>query len=283
MSSKNLCIYHGNCMDGFGAAWVVHNYFGRNEKLCDFHPGVYGETPPDVTGKNITVVDFSYPREVMKNIITKANSVVVLDHHKTAIDDLKGIQFTDSLFDVNRSGAMIAWNYFFPNQEPPKLIKYIQDRDLWKFILDHSKAVNEYIAALPYSFFNYYQLHAEIEDDKFIDTVIDRGYTLLRKKMKEVEELATHARMTNIGGFMVPTCNAPYFVVSELGAYLCNYYPDAPFSACYWETPEGRVYGLRSVKGSGMDVSEVAKNLGGGGHKHAAGFKVSYEELHRKG
>jgi nanoRNase/pAp phosphatase (c-di-AMP/oligoRNAs hydrolase) len=48
-----------------------------------------------------------------------------------------------------------------------------------------------------------------------------------------------------------------------------------PFAACYWDTPEGRAFSLRSSD-DGADVAEVAKQYGGGGHRNAAGFKVSY-------
>lgn len=47
----------------------------------------------------------------------------------------------------------------------------------------------------------------------------------------------------------------------------------ARVAACYWDTPEGRVFSLRSTD-TGPDVSEIAKAYGGGGHAHAAGFRV---------
>jgi nanoRNase/pAp phosphatase (c-di-AMP/oligoRNAs hydrolase) len=45
------------------------------------------------------------------------------------------------------------------------------------------------------------------------------------------------------------------------------------FAATYYDTDKSRVFSLRSSKG-GVDVGEVAKLFGGGGHKHAAGFSV---------
>lgn len=35
----------------------------------------------------------------------------------------------------------------------------------------------------------------------------------------------------------------------------------------------------RPSLGDGLDVSEIAKLYGGGGHKNAAGFKVGYDRL----
>ena len=46
-----------------------------------------------------------------------------------------------------------------------------------------------------------------------------------------------------------------------------------PFAACYWDTEGARVFSLRSAD-DGLDVSEIAKQYGGGGHVRAAGFSV---------
>jgi nanoRNase/pAp phosphatase (c-di-AMP/oligoRNAs hydrolase) len=46
------------------------------------------------------------------------------------------------------------------------------------------------------------------------------------------------------------------------------------FAACYWDTPEGRVFSLRSI--GDFDVSEIAKQYGGGGHKNASGFRLPH-------
>ena len=73
----------------------------------------------------------------------------------------------------------------------------------------------------------------------------------------------------------MPVLNAPYFWSSDAGHIMGV---GEPFAACYWDTPGGRVYSLRSAE-DGVDVSEIAVMYGGGGHKHAAGFKVSYSEL----
>jgi oligoribonuclease NrnB/cAMP/cGMP phosphodiesterase (DHH superfamily) len=47
-----------------------------------------------------------------------------------------------------------------------------------------------------------------------------------------------------------------------------------PFAAYYWDSPTGREFGLRSAP-DGLDVSVIARKFGGGGHKHAAGFKLT--------
>lgn len=74
----------------------------------------------------------------------------------------------------------------------------------------------------------------------------------------------------NIGGYNVPVSNLPYAMSSDAGHIMGK---GEPFAACYTDTEKGRVFSLRSSP-EGVDVSEIAKQYGGGGHKHAAGFTI---------
>ena len=82
-----LVIYHANCWDGFCAAWVARKALGEIEPF----PAYYGAKPPNVAGREVYILDFSYKRPVMREILASARSVVVLDHHKTAEVELDGI------------------------------------------------------------------------------------------------------------------------------------------------------------------------------------------------
>lgn len=72
---RTICIYHGNCADGFTAAWAVWKALGAQ---VEFIPGVYGEAPPDVTGADVIMVDFSYKRPVLEAMAAKAHSMLIL-------------------------------------------------------------------------------------------------------------------------------------------------------------------------------------------------------------
>ncbi|MFP4063271.1 MAG: hypothetical protein ACLFS2_10825 [Halochromatium sp.] len=80
----------------------------------------------------------------------------------------------------------------------------------------------------------------------------------------------TLAYRSQIGGHEVPVINVPSKYSSDVGAALCG---GEPFAACYWDTPAGRRFSLRS-DAQGLDVSQIAAGFGGGGHRHAAGFLV---------
>lgn len=285
MSEKLLCIYHGNCADGFGAAWAVRKKY----PTATFHPGVYGQPPPDVTGADVVLVDFTYKRPVLLEMARVAKSILVLDHHKTAQNDLVGLPTAEEgyegflqrarrdskeaihkigvRFDMARSGCMIAWDYFHPGLTPPALMLHIQDRDLWLFKLHGTREIQACVFSYPYDF----AVWDGLMDEDVTNLRID-GTAIERKHHKDVAELigVTKRRMS-IGGHNVPVANLPYTLSSDAGHAMGK---GEPFAACYWDTEHGRTFSLRSEPG-GVDVSEVAALFGGGGHKNAAGFTVA--------
>lgn len=289
--SKVLCIYHGNCADGFTAAWAVYRKFGN---AVEFHPGVYQDAPPDVTDRHVLLVDFSYKRPVLSEMAAKAKTVLILDHHKSAAEDLAGFEapcaYEDwhdtslnlvssavppiaALFDMNRSGAGITWDYFHAGWERPNLVNYVEDRDLWRFKLPLSREVNAYIFAHDYTFKNWDYLNAATADHMGIQHVADMGGAIEQKHHKDVAELVTATRREmEIGGVVLPVCNMPYTLTSDAGNKMAKEHP-SKIGVCYWDTPEGRVFSLRSTD-DGPDVSKIAAQYGGGGHAHASGFRV---------
>lgn len=267
---KKLCIYHGNCADGYGAAWVVRRAFGEDN--VEFFPGVYQQSPPDVKDRDVILVDFSYKLPVMQQIVYAAKTVTVLDHHKTAEEDLRSLgdnPKVDIVFDMNRSGCRIAWDYFFYGQEPPPLLLHIEDRDLWRFKLPMTREIQATVFSYPYEFDVWDGLMQTDPAKLAIE-----GKAIERKHFKDIDELlGVVTRPMNIGGHRVLIANLPYTLVSDAANKLAT---DMPFGGCYWDGPDGRIFGLRSTDG-GIDVSEVAKQYGGGGHRNAAGFKVSFD------
>lgn len=266
--NKPLVIYHGNCADGFGAAWVFKRY-GPEE--YDFYAGVYQTPPPDCTGRDVYLVDFSYKRPVVEEMLKVANRVVLIDHHKTALEDLQpmiDLGRIESLCSMEHSGAVLAWMYFHHGKSHtmPQLLRHIEDRDLWKFALRKTREIQATVFSHPYDF--------DVWDKLVscnIDDLVREGAAIERKHHKDVAELLQVCqRRMEIGGLMVPVASLPYTLVSDAAHAMAK---GEPFAACYWDTDAGRVFGLRSTD-DGADVSIVAKQYGGGGHPHAAGFTV---------
>ena len=262
---NTLCIYHGNCADGFSGAWVVRRALGTD---IDFHAGVYQTPPPDVTARDVVLVDFSYKRPIMERMVVDAKSVLVLDHHKTAADDLKDLDGAEVVFDMERAGSKIAWDYYFPTEAPPPVLLHVEDRDLWRFAMPKTREIQANIFSYPYDFAVWERL---MQSDPAVLAV--EGAAIERKHIKDVNELlCVMQRRMVIGGYNVPVANLPYTMVSDAAHKMAE---GEAFAGCYWDTPVGRVFGLRSMS-DGMDVSEIAKQYGGGGHKNSAGFTLSY-------
>jgi oligoribonuclease NrnB/cAMP/cGMP phosphodiesterase (DHH superfamily) len=269
-------IYHGNCADGFSAAWCFWRKYGTG---ADYVAGVHQQDPPDVTGRDVYLVDFSYKRAVVEQMLKVANSVCLIDHHKTAIEDLQPLFMQDSgagepkklahFTDLNRSGATLAWDYLFPGEDRPLLLGHVEDRDLWRFKLPGTREIHAVVFSLEYSFETWDKLMSA--DQVELLKMTAAGAAIERKHHKDVAELvAVCKRRMVIGTHDVPVASLPYTMASDAAHLMAQ---GEPFAACYWDTADGRVFSLRATD-DGVDVSDVAKLYGGGGHAKAAGFKV---------
>jgi oligoribonuclease NrnB/cAMP/cGMP phosphodiesterase (DHH superfamily) len=282
-----ICIYHDKCADGFGSAWCL---WVKN-KLVDFHPAGYGSQPPDVKGKIVYILDFSYSREVIEKMAEDAVAVIILDHHKTAEEDLFGYPTPPTveemssvssssdwaagnvfaIFDMERSGAGISWDYF-NGGERPKMIDYIEDRDLWKFKHKETRAFQANLFSYDYDFMAWTEVYMRTTFGlDGMEKFLAEGEAIERNHQKNVRELSEFlARPMNIAGYDVEVASVPHTLCSDVGHALAK---KNPFGASYWDTKSSRKFSLRSTD-DGIDVSEVAKLFGGGGHRNAAGFSV---------
>jgi len=198
-------------------------------------------------------------------MIEEANSLLVIDHHKSAMVELHDISNTK--FDMHKSGAMLAWEFFHPGKEPPKFIQYIQDRDLWKWELPYSKEFAAAFDMVPFEFEEF----EKFEDDSVFDDAVKRGSYILAYSKTVVKKVCEKAQLRKMDGKDVMVVNASHWM-SEIGSRLA---PDCDFAMIwYWdhESKETKV-SLRAFHDT-VDVSEVAKRFGGGGHKQASGFQL---------
>lgn len=275
--SDATVVYHASCCDGFCAAWVMRKKYPE----AVFHAAQHGDPPPDVTGRRVFLVDFCYKRPEMLRIIESAKSVTVLDHHRTAeaaLSDLDGILPPGAekpvvvVFDMNKSGGRLTWEYLFPGEVSPWLVDYTEDRDLWRHALDNTLAVNAALRSYPLDFVLWDEL-ARIKPGPWSfgehwHVLVAGGEAILRDQKKTVDAHVSFAAEVEFAGHKVLAVNATT-LVSEIAGELAK---GRPFGLVYFDTAGGkRVYNLRSDK-NGVDVSEIAKARGGGGHARAAGF-----------
>lgn len=259
-------IYHGNCFDGFGAAWAAWKALGET---AEYRAALYGDPPPTLINADqgkLYLLDFSFPRNILI-ALTKEFDLTVLDHHKTAQADLDGLAFAK--FDLAKSGATLAWEHFHPDKPIPPMISYVQDRDLWKFDLPGSREISAWMRSWPFDFG--WWSRAEVDLRLAFEECRKEGEAILRFQQQQVSNMADNFFWKEMRGNIVPVVNATVFF-SEVGEELCKRHPNSPFSAYYLDRKDGkRQWGLRSR--GGFDCSKVAKLYGGGGHPGAAGFE----------
>lgn len=275
-TDRPLVLYHAACADGFCAAWVAHKVMPDAEYVAV----QYGQDPPAAANdkdRTLFILDFSYPGDVMFRLAAmRHKEMIVLDHHKTAEAALNGLELEllsnncgDALrthFDMSKSGGRLAWEHFFPSKPSPWLVDYTEDRDLWRWKLFGSKEVSATLASYPRDFALW---------DSFDKAGLDcrnrmegEGVGILRYQSQQVESQAANASEIELDGHKVLAVNAT-MLISEIAGKLAE---DRPFGASFFTRADGKqVWSLRSRDG-GIDVSEVAKGYGGGGHRNAAGF-----------
>jgi len=264
-SNIDLVIYHKGCTDGFGSAWAAWKLLGDR---AEYHAAKYGESPPDVKGKNVVVLDFSYDNATTKKLIQEAKGFLVIDHHKSAMVELHDVSCTH--FDMTHSGAMLAWKFFHPGKEPPRLIKFIEDRDLWKWEIPYSK---EFSAAFDMVKFNFEDFDKYL-DDSAVDDAQEQGAYILAYSKTVISKIAKKASSRKLGGKDVLVVNSPHWM-SEIGAALA---PKCDFAVIWYYDHDTRQVKISlRAHHDDSDVSEVAKRWGGGGHRKAAGFVLQAE------
>lgn len=268
--NKTLVIYHGKCTDGWTSAWAAWKKFGDS---ADYVPASYqsGETF-DVDGRDVFILDYCpRTRQEVENIANRASSLVVLDHHLTSTDSLKGFEGESKInitLDFTRSGAGISWDYFHPHVLRPLLVNYVEDNDIWKHEMIMSKAVTTSIFSYPHDEFETWSKLSDTVETN-LQQILAEGSALLRAQEVALGNVKRSVvRMDIFGHKNIPVINASSGVnISELLHQLC----EDKFSVSWHQMADSRFkYSLRSAKD--FDVTKIAEVYGGGGHKNASGF-----------
>jgi nanoRNase/pAp phosphatase (c-di-AMP/oligoRNAs hydrolase) len=262
-----VIIYHGECPDGFGAAWAAHKKFGDKAEYIPVHHN-HAE-PEGLVNKEIYFLDFAYSAVQMKELIKRNKKVTAIDHHIAREDAIKLTE--DHLYSTDNSGAVLAWRYFHTGRPVPKMLEYIEDRDLWRFKIKESDPVCAFIDTYDFDFSAWDKLAEEIEEEKFRAEAVKRGMIMLEHENRLMDRMiAEGSRIVNFEGHEVYAINAPHFFASHIGSILYKKKP--PFAIIWSEDKERVNVSLRS-DGS-VDVNELASKYKGGGHRGSAGFSI---------
>ena len=319
---KPLVIYHASCADGFGAAFAAWLKFGDD---AEYVPMQYLDSKLNAveawealsaaipskanTGREVYILDFSLPKPVMDKLFAVSERVVWLDHHKTAFemwceDGERSLCEQSNgrdevILDNNKSGAMLAWEFFHPGPEVPLFIRHIDDYDRWQFKIDGTKAFNKAIwSHAPWSFKQWVEWFYDCEagfTHKYWADFYTEGEAILRAHEQNVQSVVKgSARECWIkapepidlpGSFLDEVtqgwqglaANCPPHLTSDVGHELAN--QSGTFGLC-WTLSQTDLVAKCSLRSNGdYDVSAIAKAFGGGGHRNAAGFEAPIATL----
>lgn len=283
--NKTVVIYHANCADGLTGAAIAKKALGDN---VVFVPGSYGKVIKTFIDCTIYFIDFSYKRKDMEDILI-CNDVILIDHHKSAIEDLMEIKQDFHTFyvsvDNSLSGAGLAWKYFYGSSNPPRLVQYVQDRDLWTWEFESSAPFLKYLdTTVPKTVEAYFEelRKSTLDPIEYFDPAIRDGAIMLSVEEAIEDNLVKRNTVmrTILNYPNVPCVNATGEFASKVGNKLLLKHLDAPFSVVWYLDEDGIKISLRSTN-ERKDVSLIASEISpnGGGHSNAAGVRIGSTEI----
>lgn len=259
-------ILHHNDADGFGAAYSAWKKFGFKD--THYLPIDYGWTFPDLEdGSDVFILDFSIPRELLDALAARMNSVQILDHHKSAM--LKLGNHPNAFFDMNRSGAGIAWDYFNPGVPRPDFINYIEDQDLNRLALPESEQVRTSLLVIPQTLEDFI-----VGSEMPIYERVKEGYILQKQIQYNLVRGLEYTHTIQIDEFKMLCVNVCLHQ-SNYGTELLKTVgaADCDFAGVWYRVNQDMIkFSCRSKKD--FDVSLVCERFKGGGHPQAAGFEI---------
>lgn len=268
-------VYHGGCVDGlFGLAVVRRALEGKGYEVRAI-AGAYNKPLPSMEGAALVVcVDFCPTAEQLQDLRAAHDNVTVIDHHDTArplLEHVRGMM--EVVFDMDESGATLAWRHYFPGEPMPALLGYVRDRDLWRWELPGSKPINYMLQKLkrhegalpPFDLWGH---------GGYIDSLKSMGDVEMRVRDEAVLSAVARCHWRQVGVHRVP-CTMMQLWESELGHELLNAHPEALISANISVQADGSVrFSVRA--NDRLHVGDLMRDLfGGGGHPNAAGAEFA--------
>ena len=276
---KPLVLYHGRgCPDGFAAALAAWLFFeGQAELLGLDHGDIKSVADlPAIDGRAVYILDFSFASEILRGIEQRAAKLVLLDHHKSAAEKLTGFACRCGVvhFDMTKSGARLAWEFFQSDRSLPDLVRFVEDRDIWVWQYPQSAG---FLAALdmePYDFERWAQIASFTPEE--LELFMARGQAMDEKFSKLAADIAQGGQPITFNGQRGLMVNAPGVFHSLVGDILSK---QSGTFALMWSATQGGVVkvGLRSQRS--FDCIPLAESMHGGGHAQACGFRMGPERL----
>lgn len=285
--SKNIIVfYHEFCLDGFTSAYIANKKF---KNKAEYIPLSYSSNDDnilkeknikikDLKDKEIYFLDFCLDKNNIEKILKVAKKLIILDHHigaKDIVSNIDGSVFGNT--EKGESGAVVASKYFFPNEKISNLIKYVSIGDTYYFSKNENQRKIEentlsYIHSFDFDFKVFSKLEKDLENKIKFKQIKEIGEILNRNFNKLIDQQLKNAKLINFEGYEIYAINNSSIFTSRLGNKLAELSKDKFAISYLFQNNLLKI----SLRGKGkINLSELAKKFGGGGHFNAASFILS--------
>ena len=271
-------VYHYPCPDGFLSAVIAFSVRPHALFLPVTHSSKLSHIAPQIKGRTVLFVDIapSSPSDLKQ---WEMADYLILDHHATNRDTLSAVSPRNAKFDMNSSGCGLAFQYFYPGQIPPVLLKYIELYDLWKhhnepdcaeFLLGFHNIVPDCVMCWDSV------LRMKNPHRLFVPT----GHVLMKPRNKSIHFFASHADLRLLNGRRLWVVNVTdRSIINEIGYEICRKNGDD--AALMWYYNHKQHVCICRLRSQSMDVGLLAKELGGGGHTCSSSFKFQGSNIEK--
>jgi uncharacterized protein len=286
-------IYHNNCYDGYTGFYlfIKSKQWVKNPIVYPDYPSSK-TIPPNIDGKNVIIIDVAYSADILKKIANKANKVLFIDHHKTIIKDIKKLKLKpphEIVYDVDECGATLVWKYFFSNKKMPLFLKYIRDNDIGIWEMDGTIDLHTYLEVNFQKKPNFECLKKwdSLFKTPFLNKAIKMGKIYNEYKQHIIKKIARQHQVKTFPGkkfkkiikgkYTVAVLNNTCISATPVGKYVIDNY-NVDFCMIWTIDKKNNKY-IISFRSNEVDVGQIAKLLGGGGHKLASGVSLDKKKV----
>jgi oligoribonuclease NrnB/cAMP/cGMP phosphodiesterase (DHH superfamily) len=265
-------LYHNNCPDGFGSAWIVW----RHLKGDATYMGVVPDKLPSYTqfkNKYVVIIDISLPKKYLDDVASVAKNVMMIDHHNTYADEFG--DHPNAIFDKEHSAIYITWRVFNPDEKIPQFVRYIEDNDLAKYEINKTEAfVTTLGVKIPFHHIDYFRVWDKLLNPAFVDSLLIDGQKYQEFKNYILKRNMHVAESKTLAGYKVLVANfGAVGLASDLGNKISESNPNYDFVILWSYHTANKEYSIMlRTRNDEVDLSQIAKKFGGGGHPRDARF-----------
>ena len=284
----DIVVFHYPCQDGLVSAWITHLFHTMHKESIELYPIQHGTSlnVERLKSKKVLFCDYAPANEYLDILEKDCTSILILDHHITSANR---ITKPYAYFDMERSGAGIVWDYFFGGIRPD-FINWVEDRDLWKWKYTESAkfyaGIQMVLSTLKYDdYIGMFNILDELYNFPSKTTYyVEMGDLINRSIQQKASSIAyNHSKksdryITEMREYNICIVNCSTDIISEVGSILTKDY-NFDFAVLWRYNHPASEY-IVSLRANNMaDVSEIAKQYGGGGHKNAASFSTKINPI----